>query len=74
MLERLGGVWLGLGVIVGWTLVCAYFVWAAWEPEEIAADGGEALAFAGWMGFVVLVWLAIIIPTIWGIRRSTGQR
>jgi hypothetical protein len=56
MYERLGGVWFGLAVLVVWTLVCSLLLTFA----------RDALL----TGAVAALWLVIVIPTLWGLRRS----
>ncbi len=54
MLERLGGIWFGLAVLVVWTLVCAVLL-------SLARDAVSVVAAAG-------LWLVVVLPTVWGIR------
>ena len=74
MFERLAGIWFGLGVILVWTLICALLAVDVWDPIEAAQDRGEGMAQLIVLLFVLALWLAVVIPTAWGIRRSTRQR
>jgi hypothetical protein len=56
MFERLGGIWFGLALLVGWSLVCVGLLHFARDPLLIGA--------------VAALWLVIVIPTLWGLRRS----
>ena len=73
MFERLGGIWFGLGLIAIWSLICALLAVDLWDPAEAADDRGEAIAQMVGLFFVFMLWLVVVIPTAWGIRR-TGLR
>ena len=57
MFERLSGIWFGLGVIIVWSMICALLL--------VNVRDGLLL------GVVAVMWLVVVVPTAWGIRRSS---